>query len=320
MISIDSKQLAPFQQFYFFCLKLLPDEFRYEYGEPMLEMFTQRYQEERVRFGWTRAWLWLDALLDLVRVAVLEHLSLLWQDLSFALRMVKGNPLFYAMIVAVLTLAIGANTAIFSVINAVLLRSFPYPRSDQLVFIWGNSASDPFNVVSMPDYLDWQRQGRVFSGMAIFNIWSGNLTGAGEPEALDGAIVSANFFGVLGIQPQLGRTFLPEEDTPEADGQVVARRCREMGIRLALGATPADVLRLVLTQGMTLALLGLALGLVLALPAMQSLTNLLFAPGTLDWLMVVPVALALSAVALIACYLPARRATRIDPAFTLRGE
>ncbi|WP_164928791.1 ABC transporter permease [Gloeobacter violaceus] len=226
-----SGHLAPYQRIYAQMLMVLPGDFRREYGEPMLQMFSERYVEEcRVRGQPGATWFWVEALFDLVRVAVFEHFGMLLQDLTYAVRMLRSNPLVTGIMLLVLALGIGANTAIFSVINAVLLRPFPYAQPERLVFVWEKSADwekttgmarMKSTVVSVANYLDWRAQNQVFTDMAIFNIWSGSLTGAGEPEVIDGAIVSANFFSVLGIQPQLGRSFLPEEDSPEADGQVI---------------------------------------------------------------------------------------------------
>nr|MBA3651262.1 ABC transporter permease [Chthoniobacterales bacterium] len=118
--------------------------------------------------------------------------------------------------VLALALGIGANTAIFSVVNAVLLQPLPFKNPNQLVIVWENAAhlGFPKNTPSPANFLDWQRQSTVFTGMAAMAQKNFNLTGSGEPERLDGRRVSANLFDVLGVQPRLGRGFLPQEDTP----------------------------------------------------------------------------------------------------------
>jgi len=142
----------------------------------------------------------------------------LGQDLRYGLRMLLRSPAFTSIAVLALALGIGANTAIFSVVNAVLLQPLPFRNPDQLVIIWENAThlGFPKNTPSPANFLDWQRQSTVFSGMAAMAPKNFNLTGSGEPERLDGRRVSANLFDVLGVQPRLGRGFLPQDDTPGA--------------------------------------------------------------------------------------------------------
>lgn len=138
------------------------------------------------------------------------------QDLRYALRMLWKNPGFTAVAVLALALGIGANSAIFSVVNTVLLQPLPFKNPGQLVMIWENAThlGFPKNTPSPANFLDWRRQSTVFTGMAAMAQENFNLTGAGEPERLDGRRVSANLFDLLGVQPRLGRRFLTEEDKP----------------------------------------------------------------------------------------------------------
>ncbi|MCI0491160.1 MAG: ABC transporter permease [Blastocatellia bacterium] len=140
----------------------------------------------------------------------------LFQDLKYAVRMLMKRPGFTFVAVIALALGIGANTAIFSVVNAVLLSPLPYSNPDQLVWIWdSNPSSDIFNeAVSVPNFLDWKAQNQSFQDMTAFANTIATLTGAGEPERFPGAYVSANIFSVLGTPPLLGRDFLPDENTP----------------------------------------------------------------------------------------------------------
>jgi putative ABC transport system permease protein len=142
----------------------------------------------------------------------------LGQDLRYALRVLVKNPGFTAVAVIALALGIGANSAIFSVVNAVLLRPLPFKKPEQLVMVWENAThlGFPKNTPSPPNFVDWQRQNAVFTGMAAMAERSFNLTGVGEPERLDGRRVSANLFDLLGVPPVLGRTFVPEDDRPGA--------------------------------------------------------------------------------------------------------
>jgi putative ABC transport system permease protein len=122
-----------------------------------------------------------------------------------------------AIIVVVLALGIGANTAIFSVVNAALLRPLPYAEPDKLVRLSEDSPQVPQMSISYPNFLDWREQNKVFSGIAALQFRSLNLTGKDEPERLPGRAVSAELFDVLGVKPALGRSFAAEEDRPGAN-------------------------------------------------------------------------------------------------------
>ena len=138
----------------------------------------------------------------------------LGQDVRYGLRMLAKNPAFTAIAVLALALGIGANSAIFSVVNAILLRPLPYKNPEQLVMVWENAThlGFPKDTPSPANFLDWRQQTTVFEGMAAFTERSFNLTGVGEPERLDGRRVSSNLFDLLGVHPIIGRTFVPQED------------------------------------------------------------------------------------------------------------
>src|SRR5438309_9971704 len=123
------------------------------------------------------------------------------QDLRFALRQLRNSPGFTFVAVLSLALGIGANTAIFSVVNAVLLRPLPYPNSDQLVMLWEQNPHRGWfeNIVSGENFLDWQKQNQVFAGMAAFESNSFSITGNQQAEEVAGEHVSANMFSVLGV-------------------------------------------------------------------------------------------------------------------------
>ena len=140
-----------------------------------------------------------------------------WQDLRYAVRMMGKNLSVTAIVVVVLALGIGANAAIFSVVNAVLLRPLPYADPDKLVRLSEDSPNVPQMSISYPNFLDWREQNKVFSGIAAMQFRSLNLTGTDEPERLAGRGVSAEFFDLLGIRPALGRSFASEEDRPGAN-------------------------------------------------------------------------------------------------------
>ncbi len=144
-----------------------------------------------------------------------------YQDLKYGLRTLVKNPGFTAVALLALALGIGANTAIFSVVNGVLLRPLPYLEPARLVLIYENEAQYKQMSVSYPDFLDWRRENRSFADMAAFRTDDFNFTGAGQPEHLRGGLVSASLLPVLGVNPLLGRNFLPQEDQRDAGGVVI---------------------------------------------------------------------------------------------------
>jgi len=134
------------------------------------------------------------------------------RDFRYALRMLQRSPGFTAVAVLTLALGIGANTAIFSVVNSVLIRPLPYSDPGSLVMVWENNSQhpNPHNTVSPPNFFDWQSRNTVFSGMAYLFDERDNLTGNGAPEEVVVQDVSVNFFSVLGVNPILGPGFTPE--------------------------------------------------------------------------------------------------------------
>jgi len=140
----------------------------------------------------------------------------LLQDLRYGWRMLAKNPGFTAAALFTLALGIGANTAIFSVVYAVLLRPLPYRSPDQLVEVWETDLKSRTNQVppSYPDFLDWRAQNHVFESIAAYNWATFTLTGSRESIHVDGLVASADLFSVLGAKPALGRLFRPEEDQP----------------------------------------------------------------------------------------------------------
>ena len=136
----------------------------------------------------------------------------LWQDVCYGFRTLRKKPGFTAVTVLTLALGIGANTAIFSVVNAVLLRPLSYPDPDRLLTIYETTSEFGKSSVAYPNFLDWRRESRSFSDMGTSRGNDFNFTGAGEPEHISGEYVSASLFPVLGVSPFLGRNFLPQED------------------------------------------------------------------------------------------------------------
>lgn len=136
----------------------------------------------------------------------------LFEDLRFALRMLFKSPAFTLIAILTLALGIGANTALFSVVNGVLLNPLPYPHSSQLVAIDGKNAGQDKAPINYLNFLDWQRQTKAFSSIAMYRHEDYNLTGTGQPERVNGFMISAAFFFTLGLHPALGRDFNPDDD------------------------------------------------------------------------------------------------------------
>ena len=136
------------------------------------------------------------------------------QDFKFAIRMLARSPGFTLVAVLTLALGIGANTAIFSVVNAVLLRPLPFRDSSQLVLMRETYKGVGNVSVSYPNFLDWRQQSHSFSAMAVINNVAFNLSGVAQPENIGGYAVSPNFLALVGVRPVLGREFLPSEEKP----------------------------------------------------------------------------------------------------------
>jgi putative ABC transport system permease protein len=148
-------------------------------------------------------------------------MNTLLQDLRYGLRMLAKKPGFAFVAVLTLAIGIGANTAIFSVVNGVLLKSLPFPEPERLVVLTETSKEVAVLSVAYPNYLDWQAQQTVFESMAARMPVGGVMTGDGEPERVIGRSVSASFFSTLGVQPQIGRFFNEDEDKPGAERLIV---------------------------------------------------------------------------------------------------
>ena len=151
---------------------------------------------------------------EIYRMNSLTFIESLWQDVRCGLRMLRKNAGFAMVAVLTLALGIGANTAIFSVIHAVLLSPLPYDHPDRITLVRESNPSKGFEQfsVSPPNYMDWKNAAGAFEQMASMSRGQFSYTGGAEPERLVGARVAASFFSVLGAQPELGRTFLPDDD------------------------------------------------------------------------------------------------------------
>jgi predicted permease len=142
------------------------------------------------------------------------------EDVRYGLRMLRKNPGFTVVAVLTLALGIGANTAVFSIVNGVLLNSLPFPDPDKLVTLFESKPNFKQGSISYPNFLDWQRDNHAFTSIAAYRHDSFSLTGAGEAEQVQGKMISADFFSILGVKPLMGRMFTSQEDQLGA-GRVV---------------------------------------------------------------------------------------------------
>jgi predicted permease len=139
-------------------------------------------------------------------------MNTLFQDIRYGLRTLGKNPGFATIAILTLALGIGANTALFSLVNGVLLNPLPFSNPDQLYALYSKSAIEEQSSISFPNFIDWRKENHSFSTLGAFRSSDMNLTGTGEPERLHGHMISADLFSMLDIPPILGRHFRPEED------------------------------------------------------------------------------------------------------------
>ena len=196
-------------------VRVLPFDFRTNYEGEMEGVFWAQHREVEQRGGFLDALqLWKETLFGIFTTAPREHWQILTSDCAYAFRMMRKNLGFTLVAILTLALGIGANTAIFSVVHAVLLKPLPYPDGQQLIFV---RQREPklgvedlaFSVVEIEDY---RKQNRSLSGLVEYHGMAFTLFGHGDPDRVRTGVVSANYFDLFGIKPLLGRTFLPDDD------------------------------------------------------------------------------------------------------------
>jgi putative ABC transport system permease protein len=242
------KRFAILQGAYRILLRSYPVSFRESHGTEMSRVFRQDCQEAWRRRGRLGVLLLsISTLVDLIRTAagerldgldarnsrrgppvpstrsVQEMIADLLQDLRYGARSMLSRPAFTAVAVLTLAVGIGTNTAIFGVVDGALLRPLPYREPDRLLMLWQAKLQWGLTQLptSLPQLLDWRQRGGPFEEMAGFSDRNVALTGRGEPEQLPGARATSDLFQVLGVEPLLGRTFLPEESQPDSAPVVV---------------------------------------------------------------------------------------------------
>ena len=175
----------------------------------------------------------------------------LLRDLKFSVRSLLKRPALTVIAITTLAVGIGANSAIFSTINSLLLRPLPFPDPDRIVALWDKVPSRGVerNEVTIANYLDWRAQNKTFEQLGIYRWWSTNLTGSDSPERVQGFQVTPNFLDIVGVKPLLGRGFSAEEEQPGKDAVALLtyslwqRRC---------GSDPNIVNKTIATNGISL--------------------------------------------------------------------
>ena len=206
-------------RFYRALLRLLPFDFRGDFGPEMETVFHEQHKEAGRRGGATGVLrLWWETIVGIFRTAPGEHLAMFAQDARFALRMMRKNPGYTLAAVLTLGLGIGANSAIFSVVNAVLLKPLPYEHGDRLVTLQQQAPragmlNQPFSVAEINDY---RTQSHSLDGLVEYHNMNFILLGRSEPERVETGVVSWNYFEVFGVKPLFGRAFRPEDEQPGA--------------------------------------------------------------------------------------------------------
>jgi putative ABC transport system permease protein len=196
-------------------VRLLPFDFRTNYEGEMEAVFHAQQHQAQERGGLVDALrLWKDTIIGIFTTAPREHWQILRADCSYAFRMMHRNLGFTLVAVLTLALGIGTNTAIFSVVHAVLLRPLPYPHSEQLVFLrqMERNVGQPDLGFSVPEIKDYRAQNRTLAGLVEYHNMNFTLFGHGDPERVRTGVVSSNFFDLFGVNPLLGRTLLSDDE------------------------------------------------------------------------------------------------------------
>jgi putative ABC transport system permease protein len=214
------KDRAPFSQRFFRALvRLLPFDFRTNYQGEMEGVFREQHRELEEQGGFLDAVrLWKETIVGIFTTAPRVHWEILKSDMAYAFRMMRKNLGFSLVAVLTLGLGIGANTAIFSVVHAVLLRPLPYPDGQQLVFLRQQEKKLGIEDLgfSVKEIQDFREQNRSLSGLVEYHSMSFILYGHGDPDRVRTGVVSWNYFDLFGVKPLLGRSFYPEDEKPGA--------------------------------------------------------------------------------------------------------
>src|SRR5688572_32462783 len=233
-------------------IRLLPAEFRGDYEREMAATF--RAERRRADGAASLTRVWLATIADVCRTAPAEHLDILRRDLTYTIRMLARRPVLTFTAVLTLALGIGANTAIFSVVNGVLFAPFDYRDADALVLVEEQPAGREPGLTGYPTYADLRNENQTIQSMSAFTGWSATLTGDGrDAERVDGARVTWEYFRTVGLSPAVGRDVEQGEDRPAGPGVVIVSDSRW---RRRYGADPNVVGRQVAINQQTFTLAG----------------------------------------------------------------
>jgi predicted permease len=192
----------------------LDEELRYHLEREVEQNIRAGMSPEEARYAALRAFGGLQRAREECKEARgVRFIEELWQDLRYGVRTLWKKPGFTLVAVLTLALGIGANTAIFSFVNAVLLRPLPVAEPERLVYVFGGVRTNPYNVSSYPDYIDYRDRNKVFSNLIAYSPITLSLSGDDGADTISGLIVTGNYFEALGVRAQVGRTFLPDEDS-----------------------------------------------------------------------------------------------------------
>ncbi len=324
-------------------LRLLPRDFRDRFGGEMESALDQEWKASSANGRAAKLSFFWRAMGDLLTTVPKEHLADLGSDLRYAWRTLRRQPLFVTATVLSLAIGIAATTSVLAIFEATFGRGIPgVAGQEELVNVKVSSDfEETFQLTSYPSFLDLRQSGVLsdlagFSGMRMS--WSQSEEAI--PQLLSVQAVTPNYFSVLGVSASLGRLFDSVERVAglvtgalglvglflTAVGlygvlaHMVSSRASEIGVRMSLGARPRDIVAMVLRSGLKLALLGLALGWVVAGLASRGLVSFLYGLSPFDAWTYASIAILLLGTAALAGYVPARRATRIDPLRVLRRE
>lgn len=199
-------------------LRLYPKSFRGEYEGEMCAVFSQRLRDAS---GFELPLLWIETLFDVLFNAMRVHLDILGQDLRYFGRTLRQSPGYALTVVGIAGLGIGATTAAFSITDHVLLRPLPFPDAVRLVTIMQKEPHYSRGELSPPNYRDWKKLSKSFEAFGAYAALNANLSGAGEPQAVRGEVMTSDVLSLLGVKPLIGRFFTEEDDRRGAPGTVL---------------------------------------------------------------------------------------------------
>ena len=257
------------------------------------------------------------------------------RDVRHALRGMLRDPGFTVVAVLTLALGIGATTAVFSFTTAIMSARIPGRDIDRVLGLWSTdrNSSQPRIPASAADFIEWSRRRKSFKSFAAQRFGAMNLSGINQPVRVRATFVTSEIFDVVGKDMRGPKVFIALAEIFAAVALALAaigiygvvafsvsQRTHDIGVRMAVGAAPANVLRLVIADGLAPVVLGLGIGLASALALSQLLRGILYGVTPTDPITYIAVSVVLIAVASFACAIPGRRAVQVDPLIALHHD